>query len=217
MIEALAFQKSFAIAVCEALEVRFADNHIMDAFKVLGPTNMPTRQVGLASWGVQEMETLCAHYGVQREFHGKTLSPLVNSAAIKQEFFAFKLQATTDWGDKSFKDVWAMVTWNDTLKRKYENLVILAEIARVQCVSTASCERAFSVQNCIKTKHRNRMLTKNLESVLRIAIEGPVQGCHDIFSEAIGIWKNTTKFRYLFTHPEKYLSSVRGAEIDECP
>jgi hypothetical protein len=80
-----------------------------------------------------------------------------------------------------------MITWNHTLKVKYENLLVLAEIARVQCISTASCERAFSVQNCIKTKQKNRMLTKNLESVLRVALEGPIEDYFDIINEAIGI------------------------------
>ena len=29
----------------------------------------------------------------------------------------------------------------------------------------------------------------NLENVLEVALEGPVQGGHDIFNELIGIWK----------------------------
>lgn len=46
---ALAFQKCYAQNVCVALESRFADNGIIGAFKILNPSNMPTRQVGLAS------------------------------------------------------------------------------------------------------------------------------------------------------------------------
>ena len=106
-----------------------------------------------------ELELLCGQYGVEREIEGRKIPPLVNSIAIKREFFAFKLQANMDWSDKSFKDVWSMITWNHTLKAKYENFLVLAEIARVQCISTASWEKAFSVQNCIKTKQRNKMLT----------------------------------------------------------
>ena len=176
---------------------------------------MPTKQVGLANWGVVALELLCAQFGVEREIGGRKIPPLVNSIAIKREFFAFKLQATTDWLDKSFKDVWSMITWNHTLKVKYENLLVLAEIARVQCISTASCERAFSVQNCIKTKQRNRMLTKNLESVLRVALEGPIEDYFDIINEAIGIWKNNTKFRYLFSHPERYLCGMISSEQED--
>jgi hypothetical protein len=114
-------------------------------------------------------------YGIEREIGGRKIPPLVNSSAIKREFFVFKLQATMDWLDKSFKDVWSMITWNHTLKVKYGNLLVLVEITRVQCISTTSYERAFSVQNCIKIKQRNRMLTKNLESVLRVALEGPIK------------------------------------------
>ena len=39
----------------------------MTTFKVLGPTNMPSKQVGLANWGVVELELLCGQYGVERE------------------------------------------------------------------------------------------------------------------------------------------------------
>ena len=48
------------------------------------------------------------------------------------------------------------------------------------------------------------MLTKNLESVLRVALEWPIEDYYEIIDEAIGIWKNNTKFRYLFSHPEWY-------------
>ena len=52
------------------------------------------------------------------------------------------------------------------------------------------------------------MLTKNLESVLWVLLEGLIDDCHKIINEAIGIWKNNTKFRYLFFHPERYLCVV---------
>ncbi len=83
---------------------------------------------------------------------GKILPPLVNSDACKREFFDFKLQGMVDWNDKTFRDLWAMVTWNTALQVKYANILVLADIARCQCVSTATCERAFSIQNVIKTK-----------------------------------------------------------------
>jgi hypothetical protein len=164
---------------------------------------------------VVELKLLCGQYGVEREIGGRKIPPLGNSIAIKREFFAFKLQTTTDWLDKNFKDVWSMITWNHTLNVKYENLLVLAEIARVQCISTASCERVFLVQNCIKTKQKNRMLTKNLESVLRVVLEGPIEDYFDIINEAIGIWKNNTKFRYLFSHPERYLCGMISSEQED--
>ena len=50
--ETLTFQKQFSEAVIRALESRFEDNDIVSAFKVLNPTNMPSRQVGSSLWAV---------------------------------------------------------------------------------------------------------------------------------------------------------------------
>lgn len=50
-IDIVTFQKKFALVVCNALESRFEDNHIMITFKVLGLTNIPSRQINLANWG----------------------------------------------------------------------------------------------------------------------------------------------------------------------
>jgi len=80
---------------------------------------------------------------------------LINVDATKREFFAYKVQAFTKWHDKTFNDVWFMISWNQSLRGKYDNIRILADIAKVQYVSTTQCERAFSIQNYIKTKTRN--------------------------------------------------------------
>ena len=80
-----------------------------------------------------------------------------------------------------------MIIWNHTLKIKYENLLVLDEIARLQCICMASCKRAALVQNYIKTKHINRMLTKNMENVFWVILKGLIEGCHEIINEAIGI------------------------------
>jgi hypothetical protein len=136
---------------------------------------------------VVNLELLCDQYGVERKIGGRNIPPLVYSVAIKKEIFAFKLQTNTDWLDKNFKNVWSMIIWNHTLKVKYENLLVLVDITRVQYISMTSWERAFSVQNCIKTKQRNKILTKNLECVLRIDLEGPIEDYHEIINEAIEI------------------------------
>ena len=69
--EALNFQKSYAKFVCKCLEVRFSDNGIIPAFKILNPSNMPSKRVGLNSWGVADLEVLLNHYAVQKEIDGK--------------------------------------------------------------------------------------------------------------------------------------------------
>ena len=212
--EALNFQKSYTEVVCKCLEARFSENGIISAFKILNPSNMPSKRVGLNSWDVADLEVLLSHYAMEKEIGGKTLSPLVNSDECRREFFNFKLQGTLDWNDKTFKDVWSMITWNEPLQKSYTNLLQLSEIARCQCVSIAICERAFSVQNVIKTRHRNHLNTKHLESIMRLALEGPKENFDHMLVEAIELWRNSAKWRYLYSNPEKYLSSQsnEGAE-----
>ena len=97
--EALNFQKSYVEAVCKYLEARFSDNDIISAFKILNPSNMPSKRVGLNSWGVADLEVLLSHYAVEKEIVGKILPPLVNLDECRREFFNFKLQGTLDWSD----------------------------------------------------------------------------------------------------------------------
>jgi hypothetical protein len=214
---ALDFQKTYSEAVCSALEARFVDNDIIDCFKILNPLHMPRRQVGLASWGVVELDRLLQQYGVQKMQGDQVLPPLVNATLCKQEFFAFKVQGSTEWMDLTFADVWTSISWSPSLKVKYSNLLILAEIAKCQCVSTATCERAFSVQNTIKQKLRNRMSTSNLESMMRVAIEGPDNDFDDILTSALDLWKDAAKFRYLYSNPERYLSGASNDALEEVP
>ena len=51
---------------------------------------MPRRQVGLASWGVVELDRLLQQYGVQKMQGVQVLPPLVNATLCKQEFFCFQ-------------------------------------------------------------------------------------------------------------------------------
>ena len=62
-----------------------------------------------------------------------------------------------------------MITWKATLNVKYENLLVLVEVARVYyCVSTTICEKTFLMQGYINTKYRNKMLTKKWRVILEL-------------------------------------------------
>ena len=91
---------------------------------------------------------------------------------------------------------------------KYANILLLAKITRCQCVRTTTCEKAFSIQNVIKTKQRNRLGTKHLDDVLRVALEGPKDDYDYILVKAMELWRNSAKWRYLYSPPEKYLASL---------
>ena len=100
--EAVMFQKNFAHVVYFALDARFCDNDLISCFKILNPTNISLWQVGLQNWCVSELHTLLCHYGVDRSHGSFKFPPLVDQTTCKREFLAFKLQCTTEWGDKNF-------------------------------------------------------------------------------------------------------------------
>ena len=76
LASALDFQKTYFEAVCSALEATFVDNDNTNYFEILNPLYMPRRQVGLASWGVMELDRLLQQYGVQKMLGVQVLPPL---------------------------------------------------------------------------------------------------------------------------------------------
>jgi hypothetical protein len=108
-----------------------------------------------------------------------------------------------------------MITWNHALQARYPNPLILVELAHVQCVSTTTRERAFSVRKLIKTKVRNRLASKNLDAMLRIALEGPNEEVDDIIGDAIPLWKKDSKYHFLYANPSSYLNSPNTVSVSD--
>ena len=98
---------------------------------------------------------------------------------------------------------------------RYPNLLFLVELAHVQYVSTTTCECAFSVQKLIKTKVRNRLGNKNLDAMMRIALEGPDEEENDIIGDAIPLWKKDNKYHVLYANPSSYLNSPNIVRVSD--
>ena len=62
-----------------------------------------------------------------------------------------------------------------------------------------------------------RMSTSNLESMMRVAIEGPNNDFDDILTSALDLWKDDAKFRYLYSNPERSLSGASDDALEEVP
>jgi hypothetical protein len=63
------------------------------------------------------------------------------------------------------------------------------------------------VQNLIKTKVWNMLGNKNLEAMLRIALEGPYEGVDDIINDIVPLWKDDSNYRFLYVNSSSYLNS----------
>ena len=56
---------------------------------------------------------------------------------------------------------------------EYPDFVVLTKIALIIPVSSASCERGFSVKNALKTKVQNRLNPGRLNKLMFIKLAGP--------------------------------------------
>ena len=50
-----------------------------------------------------------------------------------------------------------------------------------------------------------------MEATLRIALKGPNENFDNIIEEAIPLWKNETKYRFLYANPSCYMSFASDA------
>ena len=55
---------------------------------------------------------------------------------------------------------------------------------------------------------RDKLGSKNLEAMLKNALEEPNENLDNIMEEAILLWKNGTKYRFLYANPSRYVSTV---------
>ena len=98
-----------------------------------------------------------------------------------------------DWSDKTFKNVWFTITWNEPLQKSYVELLQFFEIARCQCISIATCERIFLVQTVINIQYKNHLNTKHLDYLTRFTLEVPKENFDHILMKAIELWRNAAK------------------------
>ena len=62
----LMFKEKIAYVNCSVFYARFNENDLISCFKILNPTNMPSRQIDLHNRCISELETLLGHYGKNR-------------------------------------------------------------------------------------------------------------------------------------------------------
>ncbi|MCO5547158.1 hypothetical protein L7F22_000601 [Adiantum nelumboides] len=190
--KAIVFQKEFCNLVIDNLLERFPDKDLVGCFKALAPCSFPKGKQ-LKNYGVAEIESLASYYGSAKFLKNKEqVGPWVDMVQVKKEYQYFKLQAPFEWEDRSLRDTWVSIARNPTTRAKYPMLLILAHLSMLQCASTASCKRGFSIQNIIKSKLRKALTTRSMDALMQISMEGPNVEDFD-FSKSIDMWRNTAK------------------------
>lgn len=96
-------------------------------------------------------------------------------------------------------------------KGSYPNMVRLLQIALVQPLNRAACERGFSCQNDTKTRNRSRLTVASLDALMRICLYGPAPK-HMRYKDAIKRWRKGVKtYRRPLYRADTYVT----ADIEE--
>ena len=127
-------------------------------------------EVDLLTYGIAELDTLCEHYGSAKVTNDGCELPAALAEEVKDEWI--KLMS------KNFRSCTIQVLLqrlieNENLSLQYQNITKLLTIALTLPVSTVDCERGFSRHNLIKTRLQSRLLTKNVSTLMKIAIDTP--------------------------------------------
>ena len=96
--------------------------------------------------------------------------------------------------EMKFSEVILDLCTNSTTNTIFPNMSTLAKICRVIPIHTADVKRTFSQLKLIKTSIRNRMQEQTLDSLLRIAIEGPPLNSFPV-AKTVALWASKKQRR----------------------
>lgn len=118
--------------------------------------------VQLADYGSTEINLLAEHY--------RSVLPDSEECA-KAEFPLFRRLVADNYLGLTFEEMAKHVITE--LATEFPNIATLYELALILPMSSAMCERGFSIQNVIKDCHRNRLSTESVNRLTLICLEGP--------------------------------------------
>ncbi|KAJ8365052.1 hypothetical protein SKAU_G00138830 [Synaphobranchus kaupii] len=94
-------------------------------------------------------------------------------ALAEEEFQALKTLVFRSFKDKSYKGLRDILLMKEPYCSDFKNILHLVRIMLVLPVSSAQCERGFSIQKHIKSDIRSALNPNTVEDLIRISVEGP--------------------------------------------
>lgn len=156
-------RETYIAKLLENLDDRFPldDLGILSCFDtIFNPSRYPDNVADIPAYGEDELRKINEHY-----------SDLLDTDRTSAHFLYFKHFARGHKQSLSF-EAFAKLIIHDC-SEQYPDFVLLAKVALVIPVSSAPCERGFSIQNAIKTKVRNRLNPVRLNRLMFIKLVGP--------------------------------------------
>ena len=167
-------KEKFLDLLIDNLRSRFPDNGILYSFSILDPQNLPLES-DMASYGNDQLEVLCAHYGTAKLVVGseEKVPPLVEPTSLKDEWVTFKQLLSKNYRSCSLQSMAAKLFQSDVVKEQYPGMLTLLAISLTLPVSTVDCERGFSKHNLIKTRTRARLKTDHVAILMKMSLDTP--------------------------------------------
>lgn len=180
-------QKPYLQQLIKQLNDRFEDKSVMAAFGIFNPTNIPLVSQDSEEADVNDFN-LYVYDQVERLFtQFQSTCYLSDLQECAGEWTGFRQFLLDNYRHKKHREVVQALCSDSTPGSIYPNMSVLAKICRVIPIHSADVERTFSQLKLIKTSIRNRMNEKTLDSLLRIAINGPPLP-HFPIADAVVLW-----------------------------
>ena len=156
-------KEPYLCVLIDNLKRRFNDKTERVAFSLFNPERL--KNGCTMEYGIEEIESLA------RQYHG--LRIIASTEECIDEWKTYRQFLQDNCSKLKLSKVILDLCTNSTTLRIFHNMSTLAKICRVIPIYTADVERTFSQLKLIKTPIHNRMQEQTLDSLLRIAIEGP--------------------------------------------
>ena len=106
----------------------------------------------MASYGNDQLEVLCAHYGTAKLVAGSVekVPPLVEPTSLKDEWVTFKPLLSKNYRSCSLQPMAAKLFQSDVVKEQYPGMLTLLAISLTLPVSMVDCERGFSKHTLLR-------------------------------------------------------------------
>ena len=175
----------FLDKIIKNLENRFDDKTVIAAFDIFNPQKIPKV---IDSNDVEDVDKFL-NYGnneiieISNQFSDVTGS----EEDCLHEWSSYRQFLNDSCTNLKHREIINDLCTNSTTSGIFPIMSKIAKICRVIPIHTADVERTFSQLRLIKTSTRNRLQEKSLDSLLRIAIEGPPVEEFPI-REAVDLW-----------------------------
>lgn len=169
------------------LEKRFTLYSILQDFEIFDPSQWPIGKDRnkIASYGNEELLRILNYFS---HLFSDTFQAEANEQWLRLKFFVCK---RISYNERQFHELWPKLIKDD---KRFSTILQVIAIVMLLPMSTASCERGFSLMNRIKSKGRSRVTNSLLNNLMSISCDTDNLDTFDL-QPAINQWSSNVHRR----------------------